>query len=83
MISRQPCQVMPLEAQPQAQADLLVNCDFNNRSFCSWAIDKNVSVFDWQILGKGDTIPSQAPPNGALTSDGYIYVRRSLSTASN
>ena len=79
IIKREPCEIQPNEAIPQIQSDILVTCDFENRTTCFWTKDVEVSKFNWAIKGEGDIVPTLGPDNGALSSKSYIYASRSLS----
>lgn len=79
IIKREKCEVQPSDAVPQVQSEELVSCGFNNNSFCFWKKDLNISKFDWALQNPTDIVPSQGASLGALSSTGYIFVRRAFS----
>ncbi len=80
LIKTEPCQIQPESARPKINVPELVNCDFENQTFCNWRNEAGYTL-EW-TLGKGASEDSgrTGPKSGALGTTYYIYINSRKNT---
>ncbi len=73
-IKREACKIQPEYAQPQVQSPAIIDCNFEDQTFCNWKNDDQASM-KW-IIGQGPSENSgrTGPKSGALGSTYYAYI---------
>ncbi|RNA26976.1 MAM and LDL-receptor class A domain-containing 2-like [Brachionus plicatilis] len=78
-IKYETCQVQPANALPQIQTSIFADCSFED-TLCFWQNEVTGTQFNWTLHSGSTGSVGTGPENGALSTQGYIYIETSYTS---